>query len=145
MSKLKRFFNKNLEFYKYYRTNSTYLDYKFFIRGCIGIKLSLDPHFFQTDLNFSTSHDYNVAKIIANDLIQVYIEDQLYNNDQKKISDNSTLNWTGSKTAIIELIYALHSQGVFDNGNADIKVIAKTFERVFNIELVDFYNTFMEI
>lgn len=145
LSKLKRFFNQNLEFYKYYRTNSTYLDHKFFIRGCLDIKLSLDPHYFQTDLSFSTSHDYNVAKIIANDLIQVYIEDQLYNNDQKKISDNSTLNWTGSKTAMIELIYALHSQGVLDNGNTDIKVIAKTFERVFNIELGDFYHTFMEI
>lgn len=46
---------------------------------------------------------------------------------------------------MIELIYALHSQGVFDNGNADIKVIAKTFERIFNIDLGDFYHTFMEL
>lgn len=46
---------------------------------------------------------------------------------------------------MIELIYALYSQGVFDNGNADIKVIAKTFERTFNLDLGDFYHTFMEL
>jgi len=43
------------------------------------------------------------------------------------------------------LIYALHSQGTFDNGNADIKVIAKVFETMFNIDLGDFYHTFMEL
>ena len=145
LSKLKRFFNQNLEFYKYYRTNSTYLDHKFFVRGCVDIKLNLDPHYFETDHNFSTSHDYKVAKIIANDLIQVYIEDRLYNNNKKTILDSSTLNWTGSKTAMIELIYALYSQGSLDNGNADIKVIAKTFERALNIDLGDFYHTFMEL
>jgi hypothetical protein len=49
----------------------------------------------------STSHDYKVAKIIANDLIQVYLEDQL-NNSRKKGSDNSP-KWTASKTALTEL------------------------------------------
>lgn len=44
-----------------------------------------------------------------------------------------------------ELIYALYAQGVFNNGNTDIKLIAKTFETAFNIDLGDFYHTFMEL
>ena len=44
-----------------------------------------------------------------------------------------------------ELIYALHAKGVFNNGNADIKLIAKTFESALNIDLGDFYHTFMEL
>ncbi|PZP42872.1 MAG: tetracycline regulation of excision, RteC, partial [Pseudopedobacter saltans] len=105
----------------------------------------LDTHYFEADHSFSTSHDYKVAKIIANDLIQVYLEDQLYHNSQKKEISNPALNWTGSKTALIELIYALYSQGVINNGNADIKEIVKISESVFNIDLGDFYHTFMEL
>ncbi|MCT3639673.1 MULTISPECIES: RteC domain-containing protein [Bacteroidota] len=144
LKKLKRFFDNNLDFYKYYRSNNSFVDEKFFVRGKHDIRLWLDTFYFEADHRFSTSHDYKVAKIIANDLIQVYIEDQL-NSNHKKISDNSTLNWTASKTALTELIYALYAQGVFNNGNADIKLIAKTFETAFNIELGDFYHTFMEL
>lgn len=146
LRKLKRYFDNNLEFYKYYRTNNSFIDDKLFVRDKYDIKLSLDTFYFEADHRFSTSHDYKVAKIIANDLIQVYLEDQLHNTAyQDKSADLPKSNWTSSKTALIELIYALHSQGVFDNGNADIKVIAKTFERAFNIDLGDFYHTFMEL
>lgn len=145
LSKIKRYFDANLEFYKYYRTNSTHLDNKFFLRGKHDIKLSLDTYYFEADHNFTTSHDYKVAKIIANDLIQVYLEDQLNNNNQRKLFETTPLNWTGSKTSLIELIYSLHSQGSIDNGNADIKIIAKTFENMFNIDLGDFYHSYLEL
>lgn len=145
LKKLKRFFNRNLEFYKYYRSNNSYVDEKFFVRRNHDIKLWLDTYYFETDHNFSTSHDYKVAKILANDLIQVYIEGQLYQNNQEKSVDNLALNWTGSKASLIELIYALHLQGVLNNGNADIKLIVKMFESNLNIDLGDFYHTFMEL
>lgn len=144
LNKLKKFFDNNIDFYKYYRSGNSFLDEKFFVRGNHDIRLWLDTFYFEADHRFCTSHDYKVAKILANDLIQVYLEDQL-NNNHKKSANNSSLNWTASKTALTELIYALHSQGVFDNGNADIKLIAKTFENAFNIDLGDFYHTFMEL
>lgn len=143
LKKLKRFFDNNLEFYKYYRTNNSFIDEKLFVRGKHDIKLSLDSVYFETDHRFSTSHDYKVAKIIANDLIQVYIEDQLNNTKQKNLSGSFSLNWAESKTALTELIYGLHAQGAF--GNTDIIAIAKTFENTFNINLGDFYHTFMEL
>ena len=144
LKKLKRFFDNNLDFYKYYRSNNSFVDEKFFVRGKHDIRLWLDTFYFEADHRFSTSHDYKVAKIIANDLIQVYLEDRLNNVNVKKVSNNS-LKWTASKTALTELIYALYSQSVFNNGNTDIKLIAKAFEDAFNIELGDFYHTFMEL
>ena len=144
LNKLKKFFDNNLDFYKYYRSGNSFLDENFFIRGKHDIRMWLDTFYFEADHRFCTSHDYKVAKIIANDLIQVYLEDQL-NNNHKKTPNNSSLNWTGSKTELTELIYALYGQGVFNNGNADIKLIAKTFETAFNIDLGDFYHTFMEL
>ncbi|GEM51229.1 RteC domain-containing protein [Empedobacter brevis] len=144
LKKLKRFFENNFDFYKYYRSNNSFVDEKFFLREKHDIRLWLDTFYFEADHRFSTSHDYKVAKIIANDLIQVYLEDRLNNFNLKKSLDAS-LNWTASKTALIELIYGLYSQGVFSNGNADIKVIAKTFEDTFNIDLGDFYHTYLEL
>lgn len=73
-----------------------------------------------------------------------------YHKKISKIQDdyaslNENFTWTSSKTSLIELIYALYSQGVFDNGNKDIKQIAEYFEKVFNINLGDFYHTYMEL
>ena len=150
LSKLKRYFDNNLDFYKYYRTNSSYLDHKYFVRGNFDIKLSLDTYYFESDHTFSTSHDYKVAKIITNDLIQVYLEDQLFHLSKKSINKIKPLNspqlqWTASKAALIELIYALQAQNTFDNGQSDIKCIAKHFENIFNIDLGDFYHTYLEL
>lgn len=146
LKKIKRYFDNNLDFYKYYRTGNSSLDNKLFVRNNHDIKLCLDTYYLQTDHNFSTSHDYKVAKVIANDLIQVYIEDQLDNTSkaEKSVSLHK-LKWTGSKTALTELIYALYQQGVFDNGNSDIREIAKYFESIFNTELGNFYQTFLEL
>ena len=145
LKKLTRFFDNNIDFYKYYRNNHSFLDEKMFIRGEYDIKLGLDTHYFQSDDSFSTSHDYKVAKLIANDLIKVYIENQLKGICQKRNPDIFVLEWTASKTALTELVYALYSKGVFNSGNTDIKLIARTFEDTFNICLGDFYHTFMEL
>lgn len=151
LQNLRRYFDNNLDFYKYYRTGSNYLDHKYFVRGKHDIRLTLDTFHFETDPLFSTSHDFKVAKIIANDLLQVYLEDAISSLERKEINmgtqefPKTKLTWTDQKTALIELLYALHTQAVFDNGKADIKDIASYFENVFNIDLGDYYRAFMEI
>jgi len=45
------------------------------------------------------------------------------------------LSWTGSKTDLIELIYALDTEGCFNNGKIPLIQIAAYFESVFNIDL----------
>src|SRR5690606_29938059 len=44
LKKLKRFFDNNLDFYKYYRSNNSFLDEKMFLRGNHDIKLWLDTY-----------------------------------------------------------------------------------------------------
>lgn len=153
LDKLKRFFDNNLEFYKYHRTNSTYLDHKYFVRGKHDIKLSLDTFYFEADHRFCTSHDYKVAKIIAHDLIQVYIEDEIANLDRKELKTQSkaellpkqAIFWTGSKVALIELMYALHAEGSLNNGKLELNAIAEFFEKSFSIELGQFHRSFLEL
>lgn len=151
LSKLKRFFDNNLDFFKYYRTGSSYLDDHYFVRERHNLKLSIDSFYFEADHRFSTSHDYKVAKIIANDLIQVYLEGQLLtleingSSSFQQDKELPLLNWTANKTSLIELIYALHLQSAINNGNIDIKTIVKLTEKFLNIDLGDFYHTYLEL
>lgn len=151
LRRLKTYFDNNIEFYKYYRTGSTLLDQHYFIRGKQDIRLNLDTYYFETDHQFATSHDYKVAKIIAHDKLQVYLENQLTNLSTRKTQVATpakpipVLQWTAHKVALVELIYALHSQGVFNHGAADLKDIAEQLQQAFNIDLGQYRRTFLEI
>lgn len=137
---LERIVQKNLEFYEYCMTSTTYLDKHYFTRNRQNHK-SIDR-----DEKFSTGYDTKLAKILANELLKKYILDLLKKSQADRSTDTSTtLTWTGSKTDLIELIYALHSVDVFNNGTANIKVIASAFEDVFNISLGDYYRTFQDM
>lgn len=149
--KLKTFFDENQEFYRYYRTNNRCLDKKYFIRGKYDIKLTLDSFYFQADQSFSTSHDYKLAKILANDLIKSYIESEItklgHNSDQLQPTNlpSRKQKWTGSKVELIEIIYALHTEGVFNNGKSGLKEVVSYFESAFDIDLGQFHRVFLEI
>jgi len=73
LEKLTFFFNNHIEFYQYYRMNSTYLDDKYFIRGKEDLNLYQDTLMIYVDPNFSTSHDFMVSEIIANDRLKVFL------------------------------------------------------------------------
>ena len=49
------------------------------------------------------------------------------------------------KRALVELIYALDACGCLNKGTVDIKEIVAYFEYVFDIDLGDFYHTYMEL
>jgi hypothetical protein len=152
LNNLQRFFDNNLDFYQYYRTGATYLDDKYFVRGKHDVRLSLDTFFFAADPQFNTSHDFKVAEILANDLLEIYLKEQLSALDNKEtihhkhqVAPKVKLSWTDSKVALIELLYAFYYQGSFNNGKADLKEIAAYFEVMFNIDLGDVYRTWYSI
>lgn len=151
LDKINRYFDNNIDFIRYYRSGENYLDHKYFVRNKIDFRQSHESFSIELDKKQSTSFDFKVAKIIANDLLQVYLHDELnyleLHNSKEKIPvvPKTKQTWTDPKTALIELIYALHSHSSLDNGRPDIKEIASSFEQVFNIELGDYYKTYLEI
>ncbi len=93
LAKLKIYFENNLDFYKYYRTGSSYLNQYYFVRGKYDIKLNLETYFFESDHSFNISYDYKVAKIITNDQLQVYLENELAELYKKYTDNNSQHTW----------------------------------------------------
>lgn len=153
LEKLTLYFNSHLEFYRYYRMNSTFLDDKFFVRGRDDLHLHLDNLMIYIDPEFSTSQDCMVAKIIANDRLEVFLKTELdtlskaNNPNRAELGslENTPLQWTDNKTALVELIYALHATGSINNGRSEIRELAAFFEQAFSIRLTDIYHTYLEI
>ena len=130
----------------------TYLDRQYFIRGKPDIQIIVDSFYYETDPQFSTSHDFKVAKILANELLEIYLTNRLHElerrEQRKRVKNGFTgkvLRWTGTKRALVELIYALDACGCLNKGTVDIKEIVAYFEYVFDIDLGDFYHTYMEL
>lgn len=152
IEKLQTFFNENLDFYHYYRRQSTAFDEQYFIRGKADFRLFPDNFHCLTDDEFSTSHDSTVAIILAYDLLIVYLKQEIDKLENTSVNLNSfhlqkesKIVWTSQKVNLIELIYALHCTDVINNGSVDIKDIARVTERIFKIDLGDYYRAFLEI
>ena len=152
IKKLQIFFNDNLEFYNYYRRGAISLDEQYFVRGNRDLRLPLESFHFLIDVRFSTCQDGTVAIIMAYDMLIVYLQGEIdiLTISMDDLNDTpmerpSKLFWTGSKTDLIELIYALHSSNSINSGTVDIKELAAHFEHFYNVDLGNYYHTFIEI
>jgi RteC protein. len=138
-------------FYQYYKSWNTNFDYLYFCRESYNILLDTSCNSFEKERFFSTNHDYDVANIMANDLLKNYLiaeadklNSQLYY-QAIDVMYNHKMQWTDSKTSLVELIYALYSSGCINNGNISLKEMAQFTEAMFQIEIGDPYRTFLEI
>ena len=151
LSRIKYFFDTNLDFYKYYRSGSTHLDHLYFIRGKPDIQLPFDCFYFERDGKFSTCCDFKMTKILANEMLATYLNTELVklaqeeNNIDSIYSLSSSEKWTDKKIALCEIIYGIDSLGSVNYGNTDIKVLTSMFSKMFNIDLSDIYHIFLEM
>ena len=151
LNSLTFFFNRNLDFYQYYRSNAVHLDEYYFRRGKPNIQLGIDSFQFINDTAFSTGYDYKVAKILSNEMLRIYLNkklqhiDRLSSNPHNNLQTKRKNKWTGTKAAVIELGYAIYAAKVLDNGNADIRDIMNGLQYLFSVDLGDYYRTYIAI
>lgn len=152
LNKLELYFKENSEFHHYIRSNETYLDSYYFVRckekrGAFNNKFNCC-----IDANFTTSHDTILATFLAYKSLIDYIQNEIDSLDKSCVQNSNlsdfqttSLFWTGTKVDLVEFIYALQTSGVINKGIVDIKELAIAFEILFNIQLGDYYRTFIEI
>jgi hypothetical protein len=58
---------------------------------------------------------------------------------------NLHLQWSASRVGLVELLYAFHAIGAFNNGSATLTDIAKLLENSFNVSLGQFHRAYIEI
>ncbi|RYY72260.1 MAG: tetracycline regulation of excision, RteC [Chitinophagaceae bacterium] len=148
LTDLKRFFDHNHSFYQYYRSGSTLMDEVYFTRGGFDVHVELED--FEEDELYSTSHDYKLSKIIANEKYQDFLNLELQKLVEQvegppQLALELPLTWTFNKTDLVELIYALVALGVFNNGNTEIKSVVSFFQTVFHVDLGQYYHKYTDI
>ncbi|MFC6095484.1 RteC domain-containing protein [Flavobacterium qiangtangense] len=134
------------DFYRYYRSGRNDRDAEYFLRGRINFSDGLSNFVFEVDPQFSTYYDSRVARIIANDLIYVYLTRKINPDESSELLQQSDaakeICWTDSKNALIELIYALHASGVISHGKIGIRKVSLVFQLLFRIPLGDIHHSF---
>ena len=150
IKKINQFFSENNSFVSYMEQGHTYLDHLFFSRhGKRDFSFNPNIHYYQYP-EFSTSHDMLWSQVQALYRYIHYIREKL-----EKIEPGSSSNfrerqpnllvWSGTKTSLVEIIYALYFKGDINHGTVDLKTIVAAFEDFFNIEIDNFYKTYGEI
>lgn len=150
IKKINKFFYRNADFVHYMEMGNTYLDHLYFSRTQ-NPDYPANPftNYYQFP-EFSTSHDMLWARVKAMNKLIHYIRAVLEELQPgkpfaAKRKKHKVLVWTGSKTALTELIYALYSDEVLNHGAVDLKTITCNFEDFFNISLNQMYKTYSEI
>ncbi len=151
--KINSFYDNNREFYLYYKSDNGVLDNFYFVRN-----KTTEVSFFASDEvapdpDFTTVYDYKLATIIAYEEITDYITSIIAginnNSTDETVNPNKQtdrqLTWTASKVSLVELLYALQSAGSCNNGNIDLKHLANIMEKVFNVDLGNYYRVFQEM
>lgn len=150
LDELTSYFESNLDFYQYYRSKATHLDSHYFVRGHIDFKLCPNCVPYDRDPEFSTCYDHKAAQILANDMLCIYLNKKLHGVDKQVIIAKSRsflpehpFRWTATKIVAVELGYAIYAAGILNNGQADIKEIMTFMEASFQIDLGDYYRTYI--
>lgn len=139
LNDINKYNGKRLDFIRYYRSCSSHLDSVYFLRDKPDMEQYLETFNYEFDPNFSTNCDFKVAKILANDMLSVYLihEIELLNNNNMKTYSfgfpSTKLTWKGSKVELQEQIIAWDSAGIF--GDVPLTQLYSYIQNVFNIQL----------
>lgn len=140
LQRIQRCLAHHQEFYQYVLSGADENDELYFSRTGPSAKTVV------LDERFSTKYDDILSRIRCAEMVRSYVLtgiQKIENPSPEPV--NSGLSWTGAKTDLVELIYALQASEVFNKGNAGVKQIASQFESMFNVSLGNYYRVFQEI
>lgn len=144
------YFNEvNLSFCQYIRRQCVHMDELYFCKGVYHVNLDCDADVVDFDPEFNTSHDGKLAQLMANELLQEYLEKQLHRLNFRMVGaesagmaleDEDDFKWEKAKCALVELIYCWWLTEAF--GKKSIKKITAFAQKAFGVELGNVYDTF---
>ena len=147
LKKITDFYESHIDFISYMNSEQIFSDETLFLRK--NANLSAVPSYLllREDADQITNGGHLVVKLLLNTKLYKFIQNKL--NGQSVSKNGKTIKsdflWTAPKSALIEVIYALHYKGVINNGSAEIKQLVHGFELFFNVELGDPYRHFTNI
>lgn len=149
MERIRIFFERNQEFYNYYRMGRTNLDEQYFLREPYADE-PLPDYSLEMDPKFTTFYSFKLSKIQAYELFINYLKSGMLSlsntelcNALPEVKSNRNI-WTDSKATLIELAYAIQAKGSVDYGKADVKQVVEVLQIAFHIDLGNYYGVFTQ-
>lgn len=145
----KLFFDRHASFYQYYRSGASHHDSYYFVRGKQRINAETEIYDFDNEPEFSTGYDRLTARIIAMDMLYVYLSEKrrillrIKENESPEVTNKHC--WTGKIVELVELAYALDTRKCVDNGTIQIEELAEYLGRIFGIDIKHCFNTYIDI
>lgn len=140
-----RYMCNYIEFRNYINLNLTELDESFFTKRdyCPRLHGSFE---YPTDPDFSSPADPTYSSLLASDRYLQFLKNEMFSLKNPSLDPSweymKSLEWQGSKTDLVELIYALYSSGSL---KGDLKDIISVIERSFSVDLGYFYRIYTDI
>ena len=143
------YFTENQYIISYYKSSRYNLDEKYFLRSCSDYPFVLEDCHAFIDKETTTGYDLIIARYLAYSQFSEFIQNEMHiSNSGIKTPHlgigGGFLNWTGSKSELIELMYAIHAKGSINNNQLSVTDLAKAFEQVFQVELGEYFHAFSE-
>jgi len=135
LEKIKRFTLANEDFFRYCLSGESHRDREFFI--CHSTNMCL--------FGRAQTFDVKLSRLLSNEMLKDFLIQLIGKASTHPEVPITNLRWTDSKVAMIELIYAIQTAGIIDNGKAEIKQIVTAFQQLFNIDLGNYARVFAEI
>jgi len=148
LNRVELFFLDNAEFIRYYHSGNDNVDEYYFLRAHAGKHQPALSFSEWPDPRFFTIFTLHVATLLAYSKLEEDIHQMKMNHPSVShfsIRHRTPLEWTDSKSGLVELIYCLKERGAFNNGKADIKTISEHFAKIFSIDLGNTSSAFQKI
>lgn len=149
LGKVKKRIKENEKMYSYHKAEATEFDVQFFARQQHNIITALPNMVIEINKSNNTPYVPIYATVISYDCLKRYLKLKIksYTQDTRAqgIANVPKIYWTDNKINLIELVYALHANGSFNDGLAEIKQIAEYFEKVFDVDLGQYNRIFIDI
>jgi len=153
LNKLHDHFINNKFLYTYYRIGSNENDHQYFsVIPKHDTKFDDQGRRMFCEDEFSCTYDYLFSRVISNDKLEKYLHREIMKLEETEMQpqvtamlQRSKLEWTESKAALVELLYALYTSNCINNGKVDIKELVSSAKYIFpNMEISDHYRIFIK-
>lgn len=125
-----------------------YMDEFYFTRRYFSKNHMANYRNYERDPLFSTSHDLLLSELNSHKLLLQYLNKlsvQVKHSSSIVFEEPIRINWTSSKVALTELVYALQISGAINNGNTTLKELFLVFEILTGLDMGDYHHTFLKL
>lgn len=145
VTKLDNYPLSHQEFERYMSRGETYMDEMYFTRGYKEMELFTDYRYIDVDHEVATIKGFVLTRLQANKKLHQYLShkiNMLEQNGPEVYERLEHILWKGSKTDLVVLMYGLVETNQVD---CDIATLARTFQRIFNVDLNRFYRLWTDV